>query len=169
MVTNDRRPSAWRTNDLLVAGDLQPTTDGFLCCNISAIACRITITPAIHRRIKLDSRNPGQALFGSSVENKYNEIAMSLHPACINLENGLMLVATIVGPWWVATDNRVQKKNIVVPRWSRRSLYSLRSLDHAGFPLFSENPELVAGPTNIARGFVTDKRRVAAWTYFLVY
>ena len=42
---------------------------------------------------------------------------MSFYPACINLENGLMVVAMIVGPWWVATDNRVQKKNIVVPRW----------------------------------------------------
>ena len=36
-VTNDRQPFGMRTNDLLVAGDQRPTTDGFLCYNISAI------------------------------------------------------------------------------------------------------------------------------------
>ena len=36
MVTNDRRPFGMRTNDLSVANDRRPTTDGFLCWNISA-------------------------------------------------------------------------------------------------------------------------------------
>ena len=35
-VTNDRRTFGMRTNDLLVARDRQPTTDGFLCNKISA-------------------------------------------------------------------------------------------------------------------------------------
>ena len=36
-MTNDRQPFGMRTNDLLVAGDRRPMTDGFLCYNISAI------------------------------------------------------------------------------------------------------------------------------------
>ena len=36
-VTDDSRTFGKRTNDLLVAGDQRPTTDGFLCYNISAV------------------------------------------------------------------------------------------------------------------------------------
>ena len=47
-VTNDRRPFGMRTNDLMVAGDRQPTTDVFLCYNISVTVMVKKEGPRLH-------------------------------------------------------------------------------------------------------------------------
>ena len=66
-MTNDRWPFGMRTNDLLVARDLRPTTDVFLCYNISAILSAWSLGGGGGKE-----ENSGEAGRTSSVEKSLN-------------------------------------------------------------------------------------------------